>query len=167
MLAACATPPATERIAPGAERQQFSGRMAVKVEGDAPRSVTAVFDLKGSAAAGSLSLATPLGSTLAQADWSAERVVLITPKGSSRYDKLDDLTRDVLGEPIPLAAMFDWLRARPWPGAPVRPVPASGSNAAQLFEQLGWTVDLRHFDTGLVEVRREGPPPVDVRVRLD
>ena len=98
----------------------FAGRLSVRVEptGSAPaRSLAAAFDLRGSAAAGSLGLSTPLGSMLAQARWQPGSVVLVTPQGSRRFADLDALTREVLGESVPIEAWFDWLHGRPWPGA--------------------------------------------------
>jgi outer membrane lipoprotein LolB len=125
--------------------------------------MTAVFDLKGSASDGSLGLSTPLGSMLAQAKWSAGGVTLQTPQGQSSYPDLDSLTHDVLGESVPVGALFDWLRARPWAGASSKffALPAQG------FEQLGWNVHLSRFDDGFVEADRTGTPSVSVRIRLD
>lgn len=140
----------------------LSGRLAVKVDGPEPKSVSAAFDLQGNASTGSLGLSTPLGSMLAQARWSPGHVTLTTPKGSSDYADLDGLTRDVLGESIPVAALYDWLRGRPWPSAPSTPL-TSGSG----FEQLGWKVELSRFGEGFVDAARSTPPAVTVRVRLD
>ena len=87
----------------------------------------------------------------------------MTPRGQTTYADLDDLTRDVLGESVPVAAMFDWLRARPWGDAPSKRL----SPSARSFEQLGWTVDLGRFDSGSVDAYRSANPPVTVKVRLD
>ena len=99
----------------------LSGRLALRVEpvaNEAPRSVSAAFDLRGDSRAGSLGLSTPLGSMLAQARWSPAEVVLTTPRETRRFASLDELTREALGESVPIEAWFDWLRGRPWPGAP-------------------------------------------------
>ena len=164
-LAGCAslTPPDTPRQA-GADGP-LTGRMSVKVEGPSPRAVSAVFDLQGNATAGSLGLSTPLGSMLAQARWAPERVTLTTPKGETVYPDLDSLTHDVLGESVPVAALFDWMRARPWAGAPSAPVSEAAGGPG--FEQLGWIVKLSRFGEGFVDAARSSPPPVTVRVRLD
>ena len=146
----------------------LSGRLALRVEalGDAsPRAFSAAFDLRGDASAGTLGLSTPLGSMLAQARWSPTEVVLATPQGTRRFASLDDLTREALGESVPIEAWFDWLHGRPWPGAASDPSPAP----AQGFAQLGWRVDLDHFAAdGAVAATRTVPPPrVTVRIRLD
>ncbi len=160
LMAACASVP--QPIAPAGDT--LSGRLAVRVDGAenaAPRSENAAFELQGNPVTGRLNLSTPLGSTVAQARWAPGAVVLATPQGESRFADLDELTREVLGESVPLAALFDWLRGRPWAGAPS--TPAGGSS----FGQLGWTVDLARFNEGWVVARRERAPAVTVRARLD
>jgi outer membrane lipoprotein LolB len=161
-LAGCASvaplPPATG--------ETLSGRIAVNVEGSAgapPRALAASFELQGDARDGRLDLASPLGTMLARARWSSGRAQLATPQGTTQFDDLDTLAREMLGESLPVAALFDWLRGRPWPGAPSRGAapPAAG------FAQLGWEVDLARFDDALVAARRDAPPVVTVRARLD
>ena len=61
---------------------------------------------------------------------------------------------------LPLAALFDWLRGRPWPRAASQARPSG-------FDQLGWTVDLSRLTDGWLLVRREAAPEVTVRLRLD
>jgi outer membrane lipoprotein LolB len=163
LLAACAT------VAPPIEApsgETLSGRLAVNVAAtpdSAARSLSAVFELQGDARIGRLNLSTPLGSMLAQARWAPGQVVLATPQGERRFDDLDGLTREVLGESLPLAALFDWLRGRPWPGAASRPLPTAGAG----FEQLGWVVDLARFDQAAVAASRPRAPAVTVRAKLD
>jgi len=180
VLGACTTvPPAP----PAGASDVLSGRLAVRVEpvaGEAPRSVSAAFDLRGDSRAGTLGLSTPLGSMLAQARWSPAEVVLTTPRETRRFATLDELTREALGESVPIEAWFDWLRGRPWPGAPsvlaeVAPgAPAAVANTASSsahvpsFRQLGWRVDLSQFSAGTIAATREAPAPVVmVRIRLD
>ena len=164
-LAGCAVVPRAGAGAPSGDA--FSGRLSVRVEGTdgaAARSVSAAFDLQGRADAGTLSLATPLGSVLARARWSSGDVVLATPQGETRFADLDALTREALGEPLPLAALFDWLHGRPWPAA------ASSATVSPVepgFAQLGWVVGLGRYGEGWVSARRERAPAVTVRVKLD
>ena len=163
LLGACSVVPRAD-AAPG---DTLVGRMAVRVDGvaDNPaRAVSASFELQGSGDAGTLSLSTPLGSVLAQARWSPGSVALVTPQGESRFPDLDALTREVLGEPLPVAALFDWLRGRPWPGAPSQ---ASTAPAKAGFEQLGWVIDLERFNDAWVTARRDRAPVVTVRAKLD
>ena len=163
-LAACTTLQPAQPVA----GDTLSGRLALRVEasGDASaKAFSAAFDLRGDPSAGTLALSTPLGSTLAQARWSPAEVVLATPQGTRRFANLDELTRDALGESVPIEAWFDWLRGRPWPGAPSEPAP----ELQQGFAQLGWRVDLASFAAeGALAATRVAPPPtVTVRIRLD
>ena len=128
------------------------------------RSVTATFDLQGSPERGRLDMSTPMGTVLARARWSPGHVALETSQGETRFASLDDLTRDVLGESLPVAALFDWLRGRPWNGAPSSGLAQPGAPG---FEQLGWAVDLARFDEGLIAARRAQPPAVTVRAKVD
>lgn len=163
-LVGCATVPRPDVALPG---EALSGRLSVRVDstdGAAPRALSASFELQGDAQTGRLSLASPLGSLLAQARWAPGQVVLATPQGETTFDNLDQLTREILGESLPLAALFDWLRGRPWPGAASA---ASVPPAQAGFAQLGWVVDLARFDQAWVAARREQPPAVTVRAKLD
>jgi outer membrane lipoprotein LolB len=126
--------------------------------------MSAAFELEGDAGAGRFGLVTPLGNMVAQARWQPGQVVLATPQGETRYADLDALTREMLGESLPVAALFDWLRGRPWPGAAsvaTKPPTETG------FEQLGWSVSLARFDEAWVSARREQAPVVTVRAKLD
>lgn len=165
LLAACASvaPPGIEP-----QGETLSGRLAVNVaqapDGTPARSLSAAFELQGDARIGRLNLSTPLGSMLAQARWSPGHVVLKTPQGEREFSDLDGLTREALGETLPLAALFDWLRGHPWPGAPSTQIaPPAGSG----FEQLGWTVDLTRFEQATVVASRRRAPAVTVRAKLD
>lgn len=145
----------------------ISGRLAVRVDapaGEAPRTLTAGFDLEGDAENGSLSLATPLGTRIAQARWSPGHVVLATPEGETAYPDLDALTRALVGEALPVAAFFDWLRGRPWPGAPSGAL-AAGEGAG--FVQLGWQVLPAGPGSGAIVARRDAAPAVTVRAMID
>ena len=164
LLGACAVaPPAATALA----GDTLTGRLAVHVEasdGAGARSVNATFDLRGDATTGRLNLATPLGSVLAQARWAPGRVVLATPQGETLFPDLDALTREVLGESLPVGALVDWLRGRPWPGAAST---ATVAPADPGFEQLGWVVNLARFDEAWVAARRDAAPVVTVRARMD
>jgi outer membrane lipoprotein LolB len=162
-LAGCAS-----IVAPGeADRDALSGRLSVRVEsaaGEPARSLSAGFELRGDAERGSLNLSTPFGTVLAQARWSPQQVVLVTPQGQTPYADLPTLTRELLGEALPVAALFDWLRGRPWPGAESQ---ATRSPDEAGFVQLGWQVTLARFDEGSIVAQRAEPPVVTVRARMD
>jgi outer membrane lipoprotein LolB len=164
LLAGCmSVPKSGERLA----GDSLSGRLSVRVDGVGgaePRSLSAAFELEGDAQIGRLNLATPLGTLLAQARWAPGQVLLVTPQRETKFADLDSLTAEVLGESLPVGAMFDWLRGRPWPGAISV---ASAPPAEPGFQQLGWVVSLASFDEALVLARRERAPAVTVRAKLD
>lgn len=157
LLAGCAS---LGRPASGGAADTLAGRLAVQVQGDAARSFSADFELQGDARRGSLALTTALGIQVAQADWTAEQVRLRSRDGVQIYADLDSLAEGVLGERVPLAALFDWLRGRPWPGAASR-----GDD--QGFLQLGWQVDVSRRDEGVIQARRAAAPAVTLRAKLD
>jgi outer membrane lipoprotein LolB len=155
LLTGCATtPPAGEVL---------SGRLSVRVDAIDTRpahSVSSAFELRGDGERGELRLVSPLGSIVAWARWTPGEATLETADGQRRFDDLDALARDALGEALPLRALPAWLRGRPWPGAASRA-------AEQGFEQFGWQVGLGRFAEGWVEITRAAPPAVLLRARLD
>lgn len=158
-LSACAT---RTPAVPGPDA--LSGRMSVRVAataGQAERAANMAFELRGTPEAGAIDFSTPLGSVVAQARWAPGRVVLVTPQGERAFDDLDSLSREALGEAVPVAALFDWLRGRPWPGAPHQ------RGEGVVFSQLGWQVDLARFSAGQVTASRAQAPAVTVRAVLD
>lgn len=152
---------------PVASEQRFAGRLAMQVAAgprSAAQSLSAAFELRGRPEAGEIELATSLGTLLAQARWNPSEVLLVTPQGKRRFADLDELSREALGEALPLAALFDWLRGRPWSGASSSRL---ATEESQGFVQLGWEVDLRRFESGQIAARRPATPPVQLRVQLD
>ncbi|MEX8519872.1 MAG: lipoprotein insertase outer membrane protein LolB [Leptothrix sp. (in: b-proteobacteria)] len=140
--------------------------MAVRIEGDSSRSFSADFELQGTADTGRLQLSSALGTSLARAQWTPGQIHLQTTDGSYRFADLESLAVEALGEPIPLAALIDWLQARPWPAAPSAMLDAG--QPAKGFSQLGWDVLLDRYGDGLVVATRRSPAPVvSVRAKLD
>jgi len=168
-LGGCATPPSLSSAADdgGPLGGPLGGRLALRVaahEGRAAQSISASFELRGSAEAGELRLASPLGTLMASARWSTAGAWLDTADGERRFNDVQALSLAALGEALPLQALADWLRGRPWPGAPSR-IHDGG------FEQLGWRVSAGAVATpatGRVDAVREAPPPVvTLRAVLD
>ena len=112
---------------PPAPAVVISGRLAVVVAahaGEPARQLAGSFELRGDAQRGQLDLVSPLGVTIARARWAPDRVELDAAEGPIAYASLDELTDRTFGEPMPVAALFDWLRGRPRGGSPARaPVP--------------------------------------------
>ena len=158
LLLACATPPAGDAAA------ALVGRLAITVQAtDATpsRSFSADFDLRGGSREGQLRLSGPLGATLAEVRWQPGQADLADAQGVRRYASLDMMAVDLFGEAVPLSALPDWLRGRPWPDAPSRAPDASS------FEQLEWRIGLARFADGVVEARRDRAPAIVLRARLE
>lgn len=140
----------------------ISGRLALQVAGQPDKSLSGGFELSGSPRAGQLLLSGPFGTTALRARWAPGEAVLSSAQGESRHADLDALAAVALGEAIPMAALFDWLRGRPWPGAAATP----RDDGQAGFAQLGWQVDLSRWSAGAIEVQRAAPPVITVRARL-
>lgn len=139
------TLPAAPAVAP----TQWSGRLALRIDGQPPQSFSAAFELNGSALKGSLTLSTPLGSTLAQLDWAPQRATLRSPRDNRTFPSVDALIAHVTGTHIPAQALFDWLQ---------------GQNTAS----AGWQADLSQLANGRIVARQTRPPqPAELRIALD
>ena len=156
LLSACASLPAPPA-------GTLVGRLSVRVDGQPERAVSAGFELVGDARRGSLVLSGPLGTTAAQASWAPGEAVLRSGSSASRHVDLDSLGKAALGETLPMAALFDWLRGRAWAGAPSQPRPDGQPG----FVQLGWQVDLSRWADGALEAVRLAPPAITVRARVE
>lgn len=146
--------------------EHFSGRLSLNIEAwqeQAAQSVSANFDLRGKAEQGSLELTGPLGSLAASAQWNPQNVTVSTHQGTRQYADLEQMTRAVFGQTLPVAALFDWLHAQPWAGAPAATLEAP----AQGFQQLGWQIDLSRYGVGILMAQRAAQPKLELRIKLD
>ena len=158
LIAGCATTPRTVGEVPWT-----SGRLSLRVDATPERiaqSLSATFELRGAGNLGELRLSSPLGTLMAAATWAPGQAVLRSAEGERRFASLDDLARQALGEPLPLAALPDWLAGRPWPEAPHELQPGG-------FGQLGWRVQTERLADGWITAQRAAPPAIQLRVKLD
>jgi outer membrane lipoprotein LolB len=159
LITGCATPPASRPDGPA----PLAGRLALQIQATASlpaRQDTVAFELSGSATSGELVLTSMIGTVVAKAQWRPGVAELSTSQGSRHYPNVEALAADALGEPLPLHALADWLRGRPWAGAPHSPLEGG-------FEQAGWAVNTAALAQGLLTARRTGPPAVTLRARLE
>jgi outer membrane lipoprotein LolB len=157
VLSGCAS------LGPQQPPPDLAGRLAVRVDASAQtpsRSFSADFDLRGNTDRGTLRLTGPLGATLAEVRWLPGRAELADAQGTRAYATLDAMAQDLFGEPLPLLALIDWLRGRPWAGAP-------NMKRDDGFEQLGWRIGLGGFAEGLLQATRDRAPGVSLRAKLD
>lgn len=136
LLGACAAP----RPPGSASEDAWSGRLALRLDSTPPQSFSAGFDLRGSPQAGELQLSSPLGTTLASVRWSPQGAELRQGDRFEQRNSLDELTTEISGTALPVAALFGWLRG--------------DSTAAD-----GWTADLSQQPQGRITARRTTPLP--------
>jgi outer membrane lipoprotein LolB len=163
LLAAAGVLSGCASLGPQLPPPDLAGRLAVRVDASAQapsRSFSADFDLRGNADRGMLRLTGPLGATLAEVRWLPGRAELADAEGTRAFDTLDAMTQELFGEALPLVALIDWLRGRPWPGAP-------NVKRDDGFDQLGWRIGLGGFADGLLQATRASAPAVSVRARLE
>lgn len=166
LLSACSQLPRQDEPPPytaEASAAHFTGRLAVRVENDPQRSFSANFVLDGNGRAGQLTLSTALGTQVALARWLPGRVWLVNGDGTHEFQALSELSRETLGEEVPLEAFFHWLGGQPWPAAPSTAL----NNQAHGFSQLGWDVRLDRYSDGLIVAQRQLPNAVSLRAKLD
>ena len=145
LLAACAQPP-LRTSAPEGERTRWSGRLSLRVDSDPVQSMTAGFDLRGTANIGELALYTPLGSTLARLVWTGADAQLQWKGQIRNFASMDALTQEATGTALPIAGLFRWLAGDP-------------------AEVPGWSADLQKLGEGRLVARRTSPAPT-VELRL-
>jgi outer membrane lipoprotein LolB len=144
-VAGCATP--SSQRSPAAAF--WSGRIGVQIASQPPQSLSAAFELQGSAERGELLLFSPIGSTLAQLNWTPQTADLNQGGRQWSSGSLDDLTTRLSGTNLPIAALFDWL-------------------AGQATTPAGWQVDLSQWTQGLIRAERQSPlPAVQLKVILE
>ena len=147
LLAACAVP--TLGNADFGIKNEWHGRIQVQVHGNPPQSLSASFELHGNAEQGSLHLTSPLGTTLAEAEWTPQGALWRTTSETRHFVSMDQLSEQLVGTPLPLAALFDWLQARP--------------TTAQ-----GWEADLQDLPQGRLRAQRTQPAPAaQLRIVLE
>ena len=136
-LSGCATP--SRQLPPQAAL--WTGRIAVQIQSQPPQSLSAGFELQGSATQGELQLLSPIGSTLAHLNWTPETAKLSQGAHQWSGPSLDELTTQLAGTPLPITALFDWL-------------------AGQATAPTGWQVDLSQWANGRIQAERQSPTPV-------
>lgn len=128
---------------------EWSGRLAIQVLKDPPESLSASFELQGSAQAGQMVLLSPLGTSLARLQWQPELARLEQGQEQWSSTSLQNLATRLTGTELPVTALFDWLAGRP-------------------SEAPGWQVDLSSHAQGRITAERRLPAPATVlRIVLD
>lgn len=172
LLGACATP---QKIGQQAADGVFerTGRFALSVThtGGKQEAVQGGFAWHDSGRELMLDLANPLGSTLARVQVLPGQSVLTRSNGSTeRAQHPDALVELVLGSPIPVAGLRDWLRGQTG-NAAVADLKKDTQGKISSFSQQGWRVQLSRYDaTGpaLLQMNRnDASRTISVRLVID
>jgi outer membrane lipoprotein LolB len=113
LLAGCATTPASSnRVAPYSEDIALSGRISVNYQRDGKsESLSGKFNWQQSARRTSVSLASPLGQTIAQIEVEPGVARLMQAGQAPREAAdIDALSAQALGWPLPVSGLRDWLQ---------------------------------------------------------
>jgi outer membrane lipoprotein LolB len=141
---ASASPTANPTTASSAPAVAFwQGRLSLTVPAsssqDAAQAYFASFELRGQALAGDMTLLSPLGQTLVVLQWSPSGARWVQHGQTREFESVAAMTEALSGQPIPLQALFDWLRGQP------SSVP-------------GWQVDTQAWHQGKISAKRSHPP---------
>ena len=150
-LSGCANFRRPADAAAAAAQAQWQGRIAVKVLTTPPQAFSSDFELEGQASAGTLTLLSPIGTTVAQMQWAPGTAQLRHGNDDVRsFPSLAALAAQATGAEIPIAALFDWLH-----GLNTR-VP-------------GWEADLTQLRSGRLQAHRaqDSAPAVDLKIILE
>jgi outer membrane lipoprotein LolB len=145
LLTACASPPPKT----SAENANWSGRLLIQVLHDPPESMSASFELQGSAQTGQMVLLSPIGTTLARLQWQPEFARLEQGQQQVQSTSLQQLAARLTGTELPIAALFEWL-------------------AGRSADAPGWEIDLSSHGQGRIFAERTRPAPTTrLRIVLD
>lgn len=148
LLAACAQPPRRQSNALSTS-PSWSGRLSLRLDTEPVQYFSATFDLTGQIETGQLNLYSPLGQTLGRLSWSDTGADWQAQGEVRRFASLDEALRQTTGAPLPVQALFDWLRGRD-------------------AQAPGWQPDLTRLSEGRLTASRLEPlPTAELRVILD
>lgn len=172
LLAACATPQKIGRDASGAAFER-AGRFAVNVNyfGGRHEAVQGGFAWRDTGNVLTLDLANPLGNTLARVEVEPGLATLTRSNGAREQAAHPDaLVEQVLGSPIPVAGLRDWLQGRV-AGPGVTGLQKNEQGQVGVFSQDGWRVQLSRYDAqgpALLQMNRNDPDrSISVRLVVD
>lgn len=92
-----------------AQTGNWEGRLNLKILSKPPEQFSANFTLQGSSQLGELTIYTPIGTTLAEANWDTNGATLSEGSQKQYFASMDALTRHVTGASLPLPALMTWL----------------------------------------------------------
>jgi outer membrane lipoprotein LolB len=181
VLAGCATapstPPSTATVAPYADTVQFDGRLSVNyLRAGKQESISGKFAWRQSAARTDVTLASPLGQTIATIAVTPGEATLKEGNNPPRSAAdVDTLSAQVLGWPLPVSGLRDWLQGYAV-GADGRRVAASPAQP-KVTTRDGWELEFVSWQEGAtppkprrIDARRGAGGDVesiDIRIVID
>ena len=137
-------------LAPYRDTVDVAGTLSVNYQKDGkPESITGKFDWQQTPGRVDVSLASPLGQTLAKISVTPESATLIQADRAPRVAKdLETLTRDALGWSLPVSGLRDWLQGYAT-GADGQRFIASPANS-EVVTKDGWRLRFVTWQDGAV-----------------
>ena len=149
-------------------RLALQGQLSIKLLAwqDLPaKGLSLGFFFSGHTDQGLLDLMTPLGTLMAQVGWHADEAWVVSQDGRQTYANLDELSRQTLGEALPLRSLVHWMQGQPDPNLPSTPGEQDG-----VFEQAGWRIDTRELAEQRIQATRNASAQqraIHIKVYLD
>lgn len=151
VLSGCATTAVPHTpLAPYRDTVDVAGTLSVNYQKDGkPESITGKFDWQQTPSRVDVSLASPLGQTLAKISVTPESATLIQADRAPRVAKdLETLTHDALGWSLPVSGLRDWLQGYAT-GADGQRFTASPANS-EVVTKDGWRLRFVTWQDGAV-----------------
>ena len=130
LLAGCASAPLSQSTVAGyRDTTEYAGRLQVNYQKDGkPESLSGKFTWQQAGTRIDVTLASPLGTTMAKITVTPQAATLVQSGQAPRTaPDIDRLTTEVLGWPLPVSGLRDWLQGHAT-GAGGKPFAASPAN---------------------------------------
>ena len=164
VFALCGCAGLEQAVPAGQSEFELAGRIAMRYRDEAGSGNLAWRHARN---ADELLLTTPIGTSLARVVRNGDAVVLTTAEGREyRARNAETLTAQVLGFPLPLEGMAEWVRGRPLPGPPAQIRRDAQGRIASLV-QSGWTVEYQEYRDDQLPARLKlAFPGIELRLAI-
>lgn len=126
------------------------GRFAMRSQSpfEQPKAVQGNFRWQQTVAGWVLSLSSPMGATLARLSVDGTGALLRMPDApDQRADSATELLRQVIGEPIPIDALEDWIQGRLGTASGITNITRDEAGRITAFTQGLWRVTFERYDS--------------------